>query len=177
LAGKFSGGRLAPAGGRQSKPKIQRRQEDTSVGIYRVSRMVPAAKLCAVGGSGRRSRCQVQGECRSWVIRDRGRVSSKSGYVRSAPKATELLRRHETTRWAKLRHFCEISLASYSITSSARNRNESGSFNPINFAVLRLTVRKNRVGCSIGKSAGLAPLKILSTRAADRRRKSLISSP
>jgi hypothetical protein len=34
------------------------------------------------------------------VNRDRGRVSSKSGYVRSAPKATELLRRHETTRWA-----------------------------------------------------------------------------
>jgi len=32
-----------------------------------------------------------------WVIRDRGRVSSKSGYFRSAPKATELLRRHETT--------------------------------------------------------------------------------
>jgi hypothetical protein len=35
-----------------------------------------------------------------WIIRDRGRVSSKSGYVRSAPKATELLRRHEMTRWA-----------------------------------------------------------------------------
>jgi len=35
----------------------------------------------------------------SWVIRDRGHVSSKSGYDRSAPKATELLRRHETTRW------------------------------------------------------------------------------
>jgi hypothetical protein len=35
-----------------------------------------------------------------WVIRDRGRVSGKSGYVRSAPKATELLRRHEMTRWA-----------------------------------------------------------------------------
>jgi hypothetical protein len=37
------------------------------------------------------------------VIRDRGRVSSKSGYVRSAPKATELLRRHEMTRWARSR--------------------------------------------------------------------------
>src|SRR6266545_1712182 len=55
----------------------------------------------------------------------------------------------------------------HSITSSARKRNDSGRSNPITFAVLRLTVRKNRVGCSIGKSAGLAPLKILSTRIAD----------
>jgi len=78
---------------------------------------------------------------------------------------------------AKLRHFARSFLASYSITSSARTKNDSGRFNPINFAVLRLTVRKNRVGCSIGKSAGLAPLKILSTRTADRRRKSLIFWP
>jgi hypothetical protein len=42
---------------------------------------------------------RARGQCPRWVIRDRGRVSSKSGYVRSAPKATELLRRHEMTRW------------------------------------------------------------------------------
>jgi hypothetical protein len=43
---------------------------------------------------------QISAGCPRWVIRDRGRVSIKSGYVRSTPKATELLRRHETTRWA-----------------------------------------------------------------------------
>jgi hypothetical protein len=43
-------------------------------------------------------------KCLLRVIRDRGRVSRKSGYVRSAPKATELLRRHEMTRWASSGH-------------------------------------------------------------------------
>src|ERR1700756_1047321 len=46
--------------------------------------------------------------CQFWVIRDRSRVSSKSGYVRSAPKATELLRRHEMTRWANCGHRCPL---------------------------------------------------------------------
>lgn len=49
------------------------------------------------------------------------------------------------------------------MTSSARNRIESGIVMPSAFAVFRLTTSVNVVGCSIGKSAGFAPLNILST--------------
>jgi hypothetical protein len=52
--------------------------------------------------------------------------------------------------------------ASHSITSSARSRNESESFSPMAFAVLRLTNISNLVGCSTGRSPGFAPLMILS---------------
>src|SRR5262245_54107372 len=51
----------------------------------------------------------------------------------------------------------------YSITSSARARSLSGAVRPSAFAVLRLRTSSNLVGCSIGRSAGLAPLSILST--------------
>src|SRR5262249_41463307 len=51
----------------------------------------------------------------------------------------------------------------HSITSSARRRKDSGIVSPIALAVVRLMTRSNLVGCSTGRSAGLAPLKILST--------------
>ena len=50
----------------------------------------------------------------------------------------------------------------YSITSSARASTEAGMVRPRAFAVLRLMTSSSFVGCSTGKSAGLAPLRILS---------------
>jgi len=41
---------------------------------------------------------------------------------------------------------------------------------PIAFAVLMFTVNSNVVGCSMGKSPGLAPFNILSTYTAARRK-------
>ena len=49
------------------------------------------------------------------------------------------------------------------ITSSARSRIDSGMVIPRALAVLRLTTSSNWVGCSIGRSPGLAPFRILST--------------
>src|SRR5260370_26235488 len=49
------------------------------------------------------------------------------------------------------------------ITSSARSSISCGMAMPSAFAVLRLITSSNFVGCSIGKSNGLAPLRILST--------------
>ena len=49
------------------------------------------------------------------------------------------------------------------ITSSARASTDGGTASPNVFAVLRLMTGSNFVGCSTGKSAGLAPLRILST--------------
>jgi hypothetical protein len=51
----------------------------------------------------------------------------------------------------------------YSITRSACSNTEGGIAIPRMRAVLRLTTSSNFVGCSTGKSAGFAPLRILST--------------
>ena len=51
----------------------------------------------------------------------------------------------------------------HSITLSARVKSETGIVRPIAFAALTLIMNWNFVGCSTGKSAGLAPLRILST--------------
>jgi hypothetical protein len=49
------------------------------------------------------------------------------------------------------------------ITLSARASTLGGIVRPICFAVLKLMMNSNLVGCSTGMSAGLAPFKILST--------------
>src|SRR5262249_3499360 len=48
----------------------------------------------------------------------------------------------------------------HSITSSARASSEGGTVRPSALAVLRLTASSNVVGCSTGRSAGLAPLRM-----------------
>ena len=49
----------------------------------------------------------------------------------------------------------------YLITLSARYSMDCGIVRPICFAVLRLITSSNFVGCSTGRSAGLAPFRIL----------------
>src|SRR5262249_15534004 len=53
--------------------------------------------------------------------------------------------------------------AVHSITSSARASSVAGTSRPSARAVTRLITRSNLVGCSTGRSAGLAPRRILST--------------
>src|SRR4029450_12948338 len=60
----------------------------------------------------------------------------------------------------------------YSMTWSARRSNVCGIVSPSALAVLRLMTSANLVGCSTGRSAGLAPLRILSTKVAARRQRS-----
>src|SRR3981081_134800 len=62
--------------------------------------------------------------------------------------------------------------AVHSITSSANKRNSRGITSPSSFAVFRLKTNSSFVGCSTGRSAGLAPLRILSTYVAARRNRS-----
>jgi hypothetical protein len=54
-------------------------------------------------------------------------------------------------------------VAAQRITSSARKRSVGGIVRPSALAVLRLMTSSNFQGCSTGRSAGLAPFKILST--------------
>src|SRR5262249_14839052 len=51
----------------------------------------------------------------------------------------------------------------HSITSSARASSVGGTARPSACAVLRLMTSSNLVGCTTGRSAGLVPLRILST--------------
>ena len=51
----------------------------------------------------------------------------------------------------------------YSITSSARARRDAGTSIPSDLAVLRLMMSSYLEGCSMGRSAGLAPLRMRST--------------
>src|SRR5262245_27850828 len=52
----------------------------------------------------------------------------------------------------------------YLITLSARYSIDCGIVRPICLAVLRFITNSNLVGCSTGKSAGLAPFRIRSTK-------------
>lgn len=56
----------------------------------------------------------------------------------------------------------------YSISSSASSRIEGDIVNPRDCAVLRLTTRRKRVGCSRGRLAGLSPFRMRSTKLAPR---------
>jgi hypothetical protein len=60
-------------------------------------------------------------------------------------------------------------LGRYWSTLSARCNSDCGIVSPRAFAVLRLITSSNLVGYSTGRSAGLAPFRILSTYAALRR--------
>src|SRR5262249_31339583 len=51
----------------------------------------------------------------------------------------------------------------YSITPSARSRNDSGMASPSALAVVRLITKSHLVGCSTGNSAAFVPRRILST--------------
>src|SRR5262245_50113715 len=65
----------------------------------------------------------------------------------------------------------------HSITLLARTKNVSDIASRSVLAVLRLTVSSNFVGCSIGRSAGLAPLKTRSTKYAARRYRARMFTP
>src|SRR6516225_2160550 len=79
-----------------------------------------------------------------------------------APHALGLLRacreRPRGCRAAEQRD--ERAAAAHSITSSARASSVGGTSRPSALAVIRLMTSSNLVGCSTGKSAGLAPRKI-----------------
>jgi hypothetical protein len=66
--------------------------------------------------------------------------------------------------WQRSLVFCH-----HLISLFARASTSGGIVRPICLAVFRLITSSNFVGCSTGRSAGLAPFKILSTKYATRR--------
>jgi hypothetical protein len=67
--------------------------------------------------------------------------------------------------------------AIYSMISSARASSDGSTVSPSAFAVLRLMIRSNFVGCSTGRSPGFAPFRILSTYSAARRNRFALFGP
>src|SRR5712664_1655673 len=133
-------------------------------------------------------------------------LQSKAGYIDARPltasSAKPLATRGRTIHWVKLRRTqCEQmsselplkadiaqhsrhasnvptpDMPCYSITSSARVSSVGGTMMPSAFAVFKLITSSYLVGCSTGRSAGFAPLKILLTKNADRRYRSRRSAP
>jgi hypothetical protein len=77
--------------------------------------------------------------------------------------------------WAGLTPADRASFAgafAYSMTSSARSRNDSGMIRLSALAVVTLMTSSNLVGCSTGISPGFIPRRILSTYSAARRHNS-----
>src|SRR5438132_7579475 len=68
---------------------------------------------------------------------------------------------------------CALARMTYSITLSARSRSVCGILTPRALAVFKLMTSSNFVGCWIGRSAGFAPLRILSTYTAAWREESV----
>src|SRR5262249_22883886 len=96
--------------------------------------------------------------------------------VRQPPDAPHLLAllrtRRERPRRCRAAEQSDERAALHSITSSARASTFGGISRPMAFAVLRLIVSSNLVGCSIGRSAGRAPCKIRPAYQAPRLNKS-----
>src|SRR6516225_3211274 len=67
--------------------------------------------------------------------------------------------------------------SSHSMISSARARIDGGIVSPSALAVFRLMTSSNLVGCWTGRSAGLAPFRILSTYSAEIQNMSETSGP
>src|SRR5262249_62131335 len=61
----------------------------------------------------------------------------------------------------------------YSITWSDRPSTDGGIVSPSALAVLRLMTNSNFVGCSTGRSAGFAPLRVVSPQNGGRPREAL----
>ncbi len=95
----------------------------------------------------------------------------------SHPITTELVRHNEPALRATNGPMHCSNNRDYSITSSARASSVGGIAKPIALAVVRLITSSNLVGCSIGRSPGFAPRKILSTYSAARRNRSTMFAP
>src|SRR5205823_4448248 len=109
-----------------------------------------------------------------YLPKRRERVPHRLGAVeRKEPNPTHvlrLLRRGSERQCEKRARRCADKSAPvhHWITSSARSSSDCGIVKPSALAVLRLMTNSNLVGCSMGRSPGFVPLKILSTRAAVR---------
>jgi hypothetical protein len=97
------------------------------------------------------------------VTRLQPHISRQSTQVSLDPKSGSIAATHYLTSRANSDSCAAAKVAAYSITSSATVSSLIGIVKPSALAVLRLITIWKWVGCSTGRSAGLAPFNILST--------------
>jgi hypothetical protein len=102
-------------------------------------------------------------------------ISKRSGFYGGAPEKDKNPKRQpdprhlsaqlrrDSPRTVDVQELTALVTHGYWITWSARSRSDCGIVSPSAFAVLRLITSSKLVGCSTGRSAGFAPLRILST--------------
>ena len=126
--------------------------------------VLPCFRTIGIHTDGRLLHCGISIQSMSQLGHSRPeQVGRRSRHVRYAPKATVRHRNAVCREGPKAPVSGCSKLRAYSITSSARSRTEVGKSIPIVFAVLRLRINSNLVGCSIGRSVVLVPRAILST--------------
>src|SRR5262249_32424372 len=86
-------------------------------------------------------------------------VEAKAAGANRPPTKDQILRRERPRSRRAADERDEIAPL-HSITSSARARSVGGTSKPSAFAVIRLMTKSNLVGCSTGRSPGLAPRRI-----------------
>ena len=114
-------------------------------------------------GGGRRLECQWR------LVHGDRPIASEPYHVHFSPESG---RRGDVLACLLSANRCQMhrrKLCRYSITSSARVSINGETVRPIALAALRFMTSSNLVGCSTGRSAGFAPLKILCTNVAARR--------
>ena len=113
-------------------------------------------------GSGSSAPFRSQAPSASGMTQSADLISSRSTRLSSADTGLMTLRQMSTA---------------HSMSESARTRNNSGIVTPMALAVFRLMANSNFVGCSMGRSFGCCPCKILCTYLAPCRNKAAPSAP
>jgi hypothetical protein len=90
---------------------------------------------------------------------DQKQTLYRSNPMSALPPKADIDRRQCDVRFVPIAEIGGV----YSISSSASDINDAGIVSPSAFAVVRLMMNSNFVGCSTGRSPGFAPRRILST--------------
>ena len=159
-SGDLYGRGLSPRGGAE---KVGRGPREEAVGIHALRRHQPETGGKRTGGRCSQAKILFGAEIGHVRFGSKADMCSAKGHVRSTPESGHVQCTGSCPLCANsgLMHCSRMYL--YSITSSAWASNVDEIVRPSAFAVFLLIATSNFVGCSTGRSAGFAPLRILST--------------
>lgn len=164
---------MSAFGPRQSPPPRRRARRRRGFSFAKKSRRLASGMSASSGSRAWRARfssLSASATARSAFAPFVAFNFSSPARIRPARRSDHAPLTHRSCRTTYCRRRC--AKHAYSITSVAWRRSVEGIVRPRVFAVLRLMTRSNFTGCSTGRSAGCAPLKILSTKAGARRKRS-----
>jgi len=126
-----------------------------------MSPVLPTKRIAHLSYGRRSLRCESSIQLTS--VQGQTRPRSHVRVAAALPPTTAVVLQRRERQFRAIAGLMHRSKRHHSITSSARSRIDVGNSIPIAFAVLRLTTISNFVTCSTGRSAGVAPRRILAT--------------